>query len=146
MTAVVRDPLRAETLITCMHSDHQSSVDIWLFSGDSTKALFQYGIVLCFLYRLKVSVTKMALGFAPCAVFWLAIGIGLFGGERRDLQYDQIPSVYSDCFKTMCSQGCSSSYKGFLRCVSSPNKEKIPWGCQIFLHLSIKYKFYPCGN
>lgn len=51
------DPLTAETLIPYMHSDHQGYIDVWLFSGGCSKALFHYGLVLYFLSRFKVFVT-----------------------------------------------------------------------------------------
>lgn len=90
------DPLAAETLT-------------FSFSQVAALKLFSTMALCCvsctdskFLWQ------KQLLVFAPCAMLWSAVGIGLLGAERRDLQHDQIPRVHSDCFKTMCSQGCSS--------------------------------------
>lgn len=105
MTAV--DPVTAETLRPYMHSDHQGSVDVWLFSGGCTEALFHYGIVLCFLYRFQVSVTEMALVFAPCAVFWSAVGIGSLVMREGIFSVITFPVFVQTALK-LCSQGCSS--------------------------------------
>lgn len=58
------------------------------FSTGNSEAVLHYDVMLCFLYRFKVSETEMVLDFALYVVFWSGVGIRLLGAERRDLQSD----------------------------------------------------------
>lgn len=82
-----------------MVCDHQGSVDVRLVSGGSTTTLFHCGAVLCFLYRFKLSGTEGSWFFAPCAMFWSAVGIGLLGKREGTFNMIRFPMFNQTALK-----------------------------------------------